>query len=646
MDFFGHQDKARSRSGWIYLLFFTFVGILGIINGLAVWYIFVFWTGTTEGAGGMSLMEISLWTVGITYAVILGGTLIEWSQFSGGGERVAEMLGGKLIPQHTHDPDEKRLLNIVEEMAIAAGMSVPKVYILEEEGVNAFAAGKKPSDSVIGVTRGALKTFNREEMQGVVAHEFSHILNGDVQKNLRLAALVFGVFCLFILGQTALRSVMYVPMRLGGSRDRGDGAAAVAAVVAALAVTGVFLCAIGLLGQFFGRILQMSHSRQREYLADASAVQFTRNPEGIGNALIKLGSESTRLKSPRSNSLNHLFFGETSLAGLLSSHPPLKERIRRVLPRWDGKLAAAKRLERPRAAAQAGQSASVAGAAVSGFAGAGNVTSRGRELAGKEVAIADLISQHLAQHTVPEVSEEVQEFCRELMSARFVVNSLLLADQPEIRERQVQALLGRLDTAGQKEFLKVAERMQRQPKRSRFPTLEHALPTLEQISEGQFQQLVREMDELIAADGRISYWEFMVRYAVQHYFERNCGYVTQSDPKPGGSLSLPVAGGIVLRILCQMDGDNEQLAWKAAVTQLGNSGAVVYPPDPFPPHWTVLKQAFNRIEHAGERVKVALINAGVAAVLSNNRVELEELEVLRLLGMVMEIPIPPLALSE
>lgn len=631
MDFFGQQDKAKNRSGWIYFLFFAFVGILGAVNGFGVWALFTWGLSSPEAYGGelqdIDPIQAGLWAMGITYVVLLGGTLIEWSQFSGGGDRVAEMLGGKLIAQHTSDPDEKRLLNIVEEMAIASGMPVPKVYILEEEGVNAFAAGKKPSDSVIGVTRGALKTFSREEMQGVVAHEFSHILNGDVQKNLRLAALVFGVFCLFILGRMAIRVAVYAPTRSRNSKDGTGG-------VVLFMVIGAILCVIGLLGQFFGRILQMAHSRQREYLADASAVQFTRNPEGIGNALIKLGGTSTQLRSPRSSSLNHLFFGETSLSGLLSSHPPLKERIRRVLPNWDGKFAAPKRTARPRPTAPTGPSTSQP--ATAGFAG----------LAGAGLATADWISQHLAHHAVSEVSGEVQELCRELMSARFVVNCLLLADSSDVRERQIEALLTRLDSAGQQEFLKVAEILQRQPKRARFPTLEHALPTLEQISDAQFQQLMREMDELIAADGRISYWEFLVRYAVQHYFERNCGYVAQSDPKPKGNLSIPVASGIVLRVLCQMDAPHEKVAWQAAVSTLGNSGAVVYPPDPFPPHWTVLQQAFKRIEHAGENVKVVLLNAGIAAVLSNNRVDLEEWEVLRLLGMVMEIPIPPLALSE
>lgn len=646
MDFFGHQDKARNRSGWIYLLFFVFVGILGVINGVLTAVLLTWGTAAgAEGDGGITMQDSEVMTIAVgamivTYLVVFGGTLIEWLQYSAGGERVAQMLGGKQIQQHTQDREERRLLNIVEEMAIASGMPVPKVFILEEEGVNAFAAGKTPSDSVIGVTRGALRTFNREEMQGVVAHEFSHILNGDVRKNLRLAALVFGIFCLYFLGQTVLRSALYA--RAGSSRNNKDSGGGVVVIL----VIGAVLCVMGLLGQFLGRILQMAHSRQREFLADASAVQFTRNPEGIGNALIKLSQRSSRLKAPRSNSLNHLFFGETALAGMLSSHPPLKERIRRVLPNWSGKAepVSTRESEAESTAGRAPSAGMPAGhAAMAGFAG-GEAVPLAQQLSGNDIAAGDLISRNLKQNADSEVSEEVLTLSHELLGARFIIDCLLLSDQGEIRERQVKALLARLHPAEQHEFLIVMKVMQKQPLRARFATLEHTLPTLQQISDSQFQELMQEVDELIAADGRISYWEFLMRFVVQHHFAKNCGYEYKHDPKPQGALSVAEAAGIVMRMLCQADGQDHKTAWNAAAKVL-DSSSVVYPEGAFPPHWTILQQAFKRVAQANASFKAQLINAGVAAVLSNNRVDLEEMEILRLLGMVMEIPIPPLPVA-
>jgi Zn-dependent protease with chaperone function len=622
MDFFKHQDQAKSRSGGIYILFFLFVGILGAINGLLIYY-GAAWLGIDMP--DESLLELSCWAAGVTYLVMFGGAMIESIQFSsGGGERVAEMLGGQLLQPTTRNPDERKLLNIVEEMAIASGTPVPKVYILEEEGVNAFAAGTQPSNSVIGVTRGALNTFNRDEMQGVIAHEFSHILNGDVRRNIRLAALVFGIFCLYILGSMLIRMGVY--SGAGSRRNNKDGAGAALAVMA----VGLVMCAIGLLGQLLGRILQMAHSRQREFLADASAVQFTRNPTGIANALKKLGGGQSRLHSPRSSSMSHMFFGEVSLSGLLSSHPPLAERIKRIQSDWDGQFTTTSPVVNPTSDEYEQSASSAVAAGVAGFAGG----TTARKVQNASASNAPTAGFNHSQ------DKSMQQIAAELLTARLAIDALLLAPERETQQRQLDALANRLDTFEFREFQRVCKSVLSLPEENRFPLLEMVLPTLEQISEPQFQQLVTEMDEMIAADGRISKWEFLLRYAVLHHFKRNCGYISHREVKSKQAMSVPQAGGIILRMLVQLSHSDEKSAWQQAVSSLNGVTSVIYPEGSFPPHWTVLHQAFQTIEKAPHAVKQALMQAGVSTALMDGQVTPEEMDVLRLMGMVMDVPVP------
>ena len=264
-----------------------------------------------------------------------GGSLYKIAQLRGGGRVVAEQLGGRLLHPDTTDPHERVLLNVVEEIALASGTPTPPVYLLEEEeGINAFAAGFTPDDAVIGVTRGTLHQLQRAELQGVIAHEFSHILNGDMQLNIRLMGVLHGILLIGILGYFVFRSAMFSSM--GRRSDRGN------AGIALLALGGG-LIVIGSLGTFFGKWIKASVSRQREFLADASAVQFTRDPDGIAGALKRIGGfvSGSAVASPNAPEASHLFFGQALSGGLQSifaTHPPLAERIRRLDPSFDGEF--------------------------------------------------------------------------------------------------------------------------------------------------------------------------------------------------------------------------------------------------------------------------------------------------------------------
>ncbi len=243
---------------------------------------------------------------------------------------------GCLHPDST-DPDERRLLNVVEEMAIASGLPVPPVYLLENEpGINAFAAGHTPGDAVIAVTSGTLRRLSRDELQGVIGHEFSHILNGDMRLNIRLMGVLFGILVIGIVGWIIFRSSFGSPTRCPDDDDDRKG-------FNPIPLIGLALYVIGYVGVFFGNLIKAAVSRQREFLADASAVQFTRNPDGLAGALKKIGAlaEGSQIQDPHAEEASHLFFGKAvggldHFFGLLASHPPLVERIRRIDPSFTG----------------------------------------------------------------------------------------------------------------------------------------------------------------------------------------------------------------------------------------------------------------------------------------------------------------------
>ena len=286
--------------------------------------------------------------------VIALGSLYKVSELASGGEVVAHMMGGRLVDPQTTDLAERRLLNVVEEMSLASGVPVPPVYVMDNEpSINAFAAGFRPADAVVTVSRGCLQYLTREELQGVLGHEFSHVLNGDMRLNLRLIGMVYGILVLSIIGYFVMRSAGWVGSSSRSSDDRrGDNRAAIFFI-------GLALYILGYLGVLLGNIIKAAISRQREFLADASSVQFTRNPGGLAGALKKIGglAEGSRINDPHAHEISHMFFGDAfagSIFNLFATHPPLEERIRLLDPNFDGSYPAVEALpdEGPAAAAE------------------------------------------------------------------------------------------------------------------------------------------------------------------------------------------------------------------------------------------------------------------------------------------------------
>ncbi|HSY43287.1 MAG TPA: M48 family metallopeptidase, partial [Candidatus Acidoferrum sp.] len=333
MDFFEQQARAHRKTKWLVIYF-----VLAVAAMIAVIYacmILVFagaeshhhrYDDSYDQQAPFSLWNSQIF-FGVSFAVIVivgAGSAYKTAALSAGGSAVSELMGGRLIATNTTDPNERKLLNVVEEMAIASGVPMPQVYVMDQEnGINAFAAGHKPGDATVTVTRGCIRLLSRDELQGVIGHEFSHILNGDMRLNLRLMGTIFGILCLAIIGRILLQTAR--------GREKNP-----------LPIVGLILVIVGYIGVFFGRLIQAAVSRQREFLADASSVQFTRNPAGITGALKKIGGLGTmgsRLDHAHAEEMSHMFFGNgvsEPFIGLLETHPPLADRIRIFEPTFDG----------------------------------------------------------------------------------------------------------------------------------------------------------------------------------------------------------------------------------------------------------------------------------------------------------------------
>src|SRR5690606_31472105 len=333
MNFYEQQDRARRYSArLVILLALAVIGLIATAT-VAVALIIAYFGTPQDQAYGYAAPQLFDWryTAGIAVAVIsvvVLGALFKHLQLRSGGKAVAESLNGRLVLSSTTDADERKVLNVVEEMAIAAGTPVPPVYILEDAAINAFAAGRTPNDAGIGLTRGCIRQLNRDELQGVIAHVFSHIIHGDMRLNTQLIATLHGIRLIGLLGYFLLRSA---PFRRS---NRDNGALIMLAI-------GLVLVLIGFAGTFFGNLIKAAVSRQREFLADASAVQYTRNPGGIAGALKKIGrsQHGSQLAAANAVEYSHMFFStgaKSFLSSVMATHPPLQERIRRIEPQWDG----------------------------------------------------------------------------------------------------------------------------------------------------------------------------------------------------------------------------------------------------------------------------------------------------------------------
>lgn len=620
MDFFEQQEHARLLSRHLvglYLL--AVVAVVLSVHAAAAAIL-----GLTQDKGAESFQTLLLdphlfaWTVGTAGLILLAGTLVKVLALRGGGPEVAASLGGREVAPDTRDLRERRLLNVVEEMALAAGVRVPRVFVLDgEEGLNAFAAGFAPDDAAVAVTAGLLNALNREEMQAVVGHEFSHLLNGDMRLNLRLIAGLGGLLGLAVAGRLVMeiagRSLRFSAPRRSSKRDNG------AALALAFLLTGLALWIIGSVGVLFARMIQSAVSRQREYLADASAVQFTRNPEGLAQALKLIGASARggTLHHGRAAEVSHMLFASGGRR-LFATHPDLLARIRRITPSFDGdfqpaRLALHRRAD-PRQRAADDDGADLPEELPWLLAGTA------RHLVRPETAAA-ATPPPLPAHAAPPsplrwMGAEERTALRDADSAEGCLYAAILSPDPAVREAQQRILQDRPAPGGT--FPAVTEaweqRLHTWTPRQRRMACELAVERLRAEAPAGRDAIMRRIDALSRADGALDSFEFALARLIRRRFQPPDPAVRKAPLAPA-ALAGEIA--IVFRALALI-GDRSpeeaRQAWDAAVARLGRLEGLLWDPAQPPPPIEALEAALERLVRLPPLHKRGLLNACEALV--------------------------------
>ena len=643
MNFFESQDRVRKNTALLVGLFILAVVALILMANLLVMIVFGF-IGSEQLRDGSAFLANMDWrtfaAVGAGVAlVVAGGSLYKMMALSAGGKVVAESLGGKLIPRNTEDLNQRKLLNVVEEMAIASGTPAPPVYLLtEERGINAFAAGFTSRDAVLGITQGAIDHLSREQLQGVIAHEFSHIFNGDMRLNIRLMGALNGILILGILGYYLLYSTS-----LSGRRRSKDNSAA------AMLALAIGLMVIGYAGTFFGGLIKAAVSRQREYMADASAVQFTRNPNGIAGALKRIGGLEfgSKLDNPGAAEASHAFFAQ-GVSGftqwLSATHPPLRERILRIDPQWDGKFDLTDPPQRDR------EDAASAGAPTTPHEG--HAKTIAAVAAG--AAVADVLAgvgqgggsdQASFLHTGPALSQlpaPIVHAAREPHGARAVIYCVVLDRGQAVREKQLKRLQDFADPGVYAIALGLMPQMERLDVALRLPVIDIVIPSLKQLSLEQYKLFRENLLALIAMDSRVDLLEWSLQKIVLnhldgHFFSPAPAKVRAADPA-----SLRAAMAIVLSVMAHAGARDQQevaAAFDASVRRLPFDGLAQLRKDAVSA--ADLDRAFEKLERAAPSFKSSLMKACAASVWHDGQASALEVELLRAFASALDCPVPP-----
>ena len=630
MDFFESQERAKRNTSWLVALF-----IMGVIATVVSVHVVLSLTVSQGKIFDPSMFALS---VGSVLAVVGVGTAVKFAQMSHGGAAVAQAMGGVQVDPGSSDPDERRILNVVEEMAIASGVRVPPVYLMEDQTINAFAAGNSEQDSVIGVTRGCIHALSRDELQGVMAHEFSHIFHRDTRLNMRLVAWLGGIFAVSMVGRILIRSQMYSRP----SRDKNSNAAIGLGI-------GVALFIIGIVGYFFGRIIQSAVSRQREFLADASAVQYTRNPDGIAGALEKIArGAGSQLSAPAAAEFSHFFFAN-GIASLFSTHPPIEDRIARIrgakmvaagvtAVATNVATTAANVATSPTmtAAKNAGVIQPTATARPSSMAAFHGVSAAAIHGARRSMGSLNPHDIGMAHGLIAGLPESVVDAARNPFSARAVICSLLLAR--DRRERQAQlAGIATIDPA----LANATDALQQIASiapRQRLPVIELCAASLAQLSPAQYQQFRAVLAQLIASDSQVDRLEWTVRVILRGAIE---GPIAVKDTSARATVA-DVA--LVVSVLAWSGASDEAgvaRAWRAA-----RGSEPLLPAAQTATHLCTLDaldESLQRLSNTKLGTKRKLVDACVACVAADGQTTVEEAELLRAVCASIGAPMPPIA---
>ena len=637
MNFFEAQDKARRNTLWLIVLFVLAVAGLILLTNFFLLSILVY-VKTKQIVVSPEMLyyyyswkEFTIVSVGVCL-LILGGSSYKALSLSGGGPTVAEMLGGRLVSHATTDLQQRQLLNVVEEMAIAAGMPIPQVYLLSDTSINAFAAGVSPANAVIGITEGTLRRLSREELQGVIAHEFSHIANGDMRLNIRLIGMLHGILLIGLIGYFLVRSLRFA----GRSRSSKGGAG-----LLAIAALGIGLMIIGYAGSFFGQWIKAIVSRQREYLADSSAVQFTRNQDGIAGALKKIGGSAvgSYISSPSAPEYSHAYFVNGLnffLQPWFATHPPLEKRIRRIEPRWNGEYFKSEIIKpaapepakaQPSAAEKLAMTAAVLSSAEEAIGQVGTLNEENIEYVRQLIIATPLLLREAAQ---------------DAYSARLLIYAALVQLQKD--KTAAMAVVSRYaDPDMQALVEKYLPEIEALEDKFKFPLLELGINALRELSPNQFVQFKAALESIIASDKSVNLREWIVQRFVLQQLDQHFGF---RKPPKARVASLDAVGeevGALLSLIAWIEhrkADNAAAAFAAGAAEAGLPNLELLSAKTF--KLELLDRSLDRLMQLRPLVKPRLLKACVALIMHDGKATTRGIELVRTISTCLDCPMPPM----
>lgn len=636
MNFFDHQARAKRDTRFLVFAFLlAVIGIVLVIDLLAL-YVMAFNQQQLFPSFSLDMITSNASLLAVTSLSVLAligvASMYRSLSLRAGGGKVAVEMGGVRVSADDKDPLRRRLRNVVEEIALASGVPVPEIYILEqEEAINAFAAGFEPSSAAIGVTRGTLEKLNRDELQGVIAHEFSHILNGDMRLNIRLIGLLFGISVLALIGRSIVHS-----SRRSRFRSRSNSKNEVGIIAVALLVM-----IIGYIGVFVARLIKASVSRKREYLADASAVQFTRNPVGISGALKKIAIDSAPPElGVDTEEVSHMMFGATGLRGLFATHPSLTDRIQRVdrnfrpehLKELSRRLAreqerkhrrkAAKELKEKKAASKGG-----------GKPDFTNIVDQIGNPSENQILFAALVAASIPQ--------ELYDSAHSPQWSKEVICYTLLAEDADIRQKQLLIVAERMGTESLEQVDQLIKDTPKLDRQQRLPLAEMAFPSLKRRPPFELEEFRQTIHEIVMVDNHVDVFE----YALAKMLDMHLGdAISPPATVLYGNDSLKkhmnhVAA--VILVVAKLGNDDEAKAKKAMAAGMEIAGLKLPKDSVSVRDWqSVLDESLPRLEQLAPKAKEKLIMGLVETITADHEVTVEEAEILRIICASIRVPLP------
>ncbi|MEX2639421.1 MAG: M48 family metallopeptidase [Balneolales bacterium] len=650
MDFFESQERARKVTRQLVFLYLLAVVLIILTVYVVVSIIFLDPAARTGETALLRFWNAELFfsVAVITLMIIISGTLFRVLQLRGGGSSVAEMMGGRKVNHSTTDLNERRLVNVVEEMSIASGIGVPDIFVMDgEDSINAFAAGYSTNDAAVAVTRGTLEQLNRDELQGVIAHEFSHIFNGDMKLNIRLIGILNGILLINLLGFMLLRGGIYGSMgrRSRRSSEKGGGAAAILALAIGLIV-------IGYIGMLFGRIIQSAVSRQREYLADAAAVQYTRNPDGLSGALRKIrdAAHGSTIQDAHAMELSHMFFApgfRSALDSVFATHPPIDKRLQAIDPNFIRRRQAEKSGsasgEKARAMAERASSAKQAspssGGALSGSATSSHAFISPEMLFGA-IGIPGEHNRSRAAALVHEMPDELIHAAHNPLDAEALIYFMLLNDDLQVKNTQIEYLKSRTDKGVLEKLENLSVHAPGFKTEWHLPLTDLAVPALRTLSAEQYMKFKTNLRELIHADNKVSLFEYALEKVLLRHLEVNFKKHKEEKIIYHNLKPLTTELSVLLSALAHSSEKDAKVAFQAALKPIEQISPRLALIENDSLSFEKIDASLNRLAQSADPVKKYFLRAAVSCISSDDQIAVSELELLRAMADSIDVPLP------